>query len=68
MGILDVGELFADDPAGLAHRIGGRPGRRQGQPAQQRPELLPVFSALGYLCAQRRPGLLREGAQPLDWM
>jgi hypothetical protein len=68
MGILDVWEHLAGAQGGLAHRLGGRPGRSQSQPAQQRPELLPVISALGEFRAQRRPGLLREGAQPLSWM
>ena len=66
--ILDVGEHLADAPSSLAHRLDGRPGRRQSQPAQQRPEFLPVIRALGELRAQRRPGLLREGTQPLGWM
>jgi hypothetical protein len=29
---------------------------------------LPVISALGQRRAQRRPGFLRKGAQPLGWM
>jgi len=65
---LDVGEHLAGAQGSLAHRVGGHPGRHQSQPAQQRPELLPVISTLGELRAQRRPGLLREGTQPLDWM
>jgi hypothetical protein len=68
MGILDVWEHLADSYGSLARHVADHRGCRQGQPAQQRPELLPVISALGEFRAQRRPGLLREGAQPLGWM
>jgi hypothetical protein len=67
-GILDVGKHLAGAQGSLAQRLGRRPGRRQGQPAQQRPEFLPVIRALGEFRAQRHPGLLHEGTQPLGWM
>ena len=67
-GIPDIGELRELAADSLLHRAGRRPRRCQGQPAQQRPQPLPVISALGERRAQRRPGLLSQSAQPLGGM
>jgi hypothetical protein len=65
-GILDVrevGEEFAGQLRGLALGVAGR--CRERQPAQQRPQLLPVAGAVGHRRLQRRPGLLHQREQPL---
>ena len=61
VGILDVGETLAGQPASLG--VTGR--HRQRQAAQQRPELLPAVGVGAEVRAQRRPGLFCQRAQPL---
>jgi hypothetical protein len=56
IGVFDVREALAGQLDGLAPGVAGR--RRQRQPAQQRPELLPAVTAVGEVGAQRRSGLL----------
>ena len=67
-GALDIGELRKPLADGFLRRVGRRPGCHQGQPAQQRPKLLPVIVAPGQCRAQRCPRLLSQCAQPLGWM